>query len=71
MLGRPRKLRKREHDENPNPSRSSKVGIKIRCSRCKQVGHNKITCKQPPTVAELASNVVVTGERVESTQSQR
>jgi hypothetical protein len=47
--GRPkrkRRLEARELRKNDNEMRRAKYGIK--CSRCKQLGHNKSTCKLPP-----------------------
>lgn len=45
MLGRPKKHRRREDDEIRAGCKMSKKGIAMTCSRCLQIGHNKITCK--------------------------
>ena len=44
MPGRPKKERKREPQEQPKAKRLSKVGIVIRCRKCKGIGHNRSTC---------------------------
>ena len=44
MLGRPKKERKREPQEQPKAKRLSKVGTIIRCRKCKGIGHNRSTC---------------------------
>ena len=47
--GRPKKKRRLEGGElrkNDSEMRGATYGIK--CSRCKQLGHNKSTCKLPP-----------------------
>ncbi|KAM3284230.1 hypothetical protein P3S67_023028 [Capsicum chacoense] len=44
MLGRPGKNKRKRKDEQKKWGKLSKKGIKITCSRCKQVGHNKTMC---------------------------
>lgn len=44
MPGRPRTKRRREMHEPPKPTKMSKYGTVIRCTSCKQIGHNKSTC---------------------------
>lgn len=44
--GRPKKARRRELDEPQDPTKLSKRGVKMRCSACGTVGHNKRGCKQ-------------------------
>jgi len=39
-LGRPRKLRRREADENMSHSKNSRRNMQMRCSRCHQYGYN-------------------------------
>jgi len=39
-LGRPKKLRSREADEHASHSKLSKKNLIMKCSRCKQLGHN-------------------------------
>ncbi|XP_058222967.1 uncharacterized protein LOC131332686 [Rhododendron vialii] len=46
--GRPKKSRRREPDEPPkNPYKLSKIGVKMKCTRCGKEGHNTRTCKAP------------------------
>ncbi|KAM3318878.1 hypothetical protein P3S67_006078 [Capsicum chacoense] len=42
--GRPGKNRRKSKDEQKKWGKLSKKGVKITCSRCKQIGHNKTTC---------------------------
>jgi zinc finger SWIM domain-containing protein 3 len=45
--GRPRKLRRRGPDESrdsKNPDRMWKFGARMRCSKCRVLGHNKRAC---------------------------
>ncbi|XP_052625661.1 uncharacterized protein LOC128132761 [Lactuca sativa] len=44
--GRPTTKRKKSTTENIGTHRVSKAGKKIRCSICKEIGHNKATCPQ-------------------------
>jgi alpha-galactosidase len=44
MPGRPKTERRREATEPPKGSRMSKVGTVIRCTKCKQSGHNRTSC---------------------------
>ena len=44
MPGRPRKERRREHGEAKKATKVSKIGTKIKCSKCHQEGHNSRTC---------------------------
>ncbi|CAI9282844.1 unnamed protein product [Lactuca saligna] len=46
MPGRPAIKRKKFTTENTGTNRVSKAGKKIRCSICKEIGHNKATCPQ-------------------------
>jgi len=43
--GRPKKLRIREADEHVSHSKLSKKNLIMKCSRCKQMGHNIRSCK--------------------------
>lgn len=43
--GRPKKLRRREVDEDPNASKLKRANTKYRCTRCDQYGHNNRGCK--------------------------
>ncbi|CAH1413142.1 unnamed protein product [Lactuca virosa] len=46
MPGRPKVNRRRDASEKLPRHTVSKVGKKISCSVCKNVGHNKVTCPQ-------------------------
>ncbi|CAI9299761.1 unnamed protein product [Lactuca saligna] len=46
MPGRPTTKRKKSTTENTGTHRVFKAGKKIRCSICKEIGHNKATCLQ-------------------------
>nr|KAJ0192741.1 hypothetical protein LSAT_V11C800426100 [Lactuca sativa] len=46
MPGRPTTKRKKSTTENIGTHKVSKAGKKIRCSICKEIGHNKATCPQ-------------------------
>ena len=51
MPGRPRKKRIRApHENNYNPNRVPKTGVKMTCQNCLQQGHNKKGCKNPTVV---------------------
>lgn len=56
MPGRPKKERRREATEAPKGTKMSKVGTKIRCSKCKQTGHNKSTCDKKSASVSSQSN---------------
>lgn len=52
--GRPKKLRRRGPDESrdpKNPNRMRKFGAKMRCSKCRVMGHKKRSCPQGRTEA--------------------
>ncbi|KAI8566468.1 hypothetical protein RHMOL_Rhmol02G0043400 [Rhododendron molle] len=44
--GRPKKARRREPEEPKDPIRLGRKGIKMTCSSCGNVGHNKRGCKK-------------------------
>ncbi|KAJ1441841.1 Zinc finger, CCHC-type superfamily [Sesbania bispinosa] len=46
---RPKKLRRREPDEEPNPSRLRRTHTKYTCGNCHQYGHNTRKCPSRPT----------------------
>ena len=43
--GRPKKLRRREADENVSHSKAGKKPVKMKCSKCNQYGHNIRGCR--------------------------
>ena len=53
MPGRPKKQRHRESHEadRRNSSEISRRGRQMKCGKCGQYGHNKKTCKGPPSVS--------------------
>ncbi|KAK8683624.1 hypothetical protein V6N13_039678 [Hibiscus sabdariffa] len=62
MPGRPKKKRRNDKDEplKPKYGKASRAGYKVRCSKCKQVGHRKNKCLQNDNVdntGQSASNV--------------
>ncbi|KAF7133524.1 hypothetical protein RHSIM_Rhsim09G0049900 [Rhododendron simsii] len=56
--GRPKKARRREPDEPQDPTKLTKRGVKMRCSACGTVGHNKRRCKQ--VIAPMRRNANAT-----------
>ncbi|KAK8548198.1 hypothetical protein V6N13_054995 [Hibiscus sabdariffa] len=62
MPGRPKKKRRKDKDEpvKPKYGKPSRAGYKVRCIKCKQVGHRKNKCLQNDNVdntGHSASNV--------------
>ncbi|CAH1446530.1 unnamed protein product [Lactuca virosa] len=53
MQGRPKVNRRKDASERGARHILSKVGKKIMCSVCKQVGHNKVTCSQAEKPTKL------------------
>ncbi|KAJ1390019.1 Transposase, MuDR, plant [Sesbania bispinosa] len=47
--GRPKKQRKKEQSELPDPYKLKRRHSDITCQKCGLTGHNKRTCKGPPT----------------------
>ncbi|KAJ1411451.1 hypothetical protein SESBI_21148 [Sesbania bispinosa] len=47
--GRPKKLRRREPDEDPNPRKLKRSHSTNKCSRCGELGYNIRKCKMPPS----------------------
>lgn len=46
LPGRPKKQRRREHHEDPRPSSQvSRKGKEVKCTKCQQIRHNRLTCK--------------------------
>ncbi|CAN6334603.1 unnamed protein product [Urochloa humidicola] len=70
MPGRPKKERRREATEAPKGSRMSKVGTVIRCTKCKQTGHNRSTCERHATAsATIASQSIAPPNAIANAQS--
>ncbi|KAJ1432333.1 Zinc finger, CCHC-type superfamily [Sesbania bispinosa] len=59
--GSPKNLRRREPDEDPNPSRLKRSHTRYACGNCHQFGHNTRKCKNRPTSGEPSQleNIVV------------
>ncbi|KAJ1417991.1 hypothetical protein SESBI_16259 [Sesbania bispinosa] len=51
-LGRPKKLRRREPNEDPNPTRLKRSHTKYACGYCQQYGHNSRKCTMRPATEE-------------------
>jgi len=52
LPGRPKRRRNKDGDEKARDSSLvSRKGMPARCSKCKQSGHNKASCKGPSTQA--------------------
>jgi hypothetical protein len=49
--GRPKKVRRRGPEEPLNQNRIRKGGVRMRCSKCRGVGHNTRTCPRNITEA--------------------
>jgi histone acetyltransferase (RNA polymerase elongator complex component) len=49
--GKPRKVRTRGPEEPLNQNRMRKRGVKMRCNKCRGVGHNSRTCPRNRTKA--------------------
>jgi len=47
--GRPKKLRKREADENMSHSKAGRKPMRMKCNKCNQYGHNSRGCKAGKT----------------------
>ncbi|KAG5119721.1 hypothetical protein JHK82_034141 [Glycine max] len=47
-VGRPKKLRRREPDEEPSATKYRRTCTKKKCGRCREVGHNVGKCPVPP-----------------------
>lgn len=53
MPGRPKRCRIRAKDElRKKFGKLSKKGVKMTCSKCHQLGHNKSACKYEPTMRD-------------------
>ncbi|KAJ1391997.1 Zinc finger, CCHC-type [Sesbania bispinosa] len=52
----PKKLRRREPDEDPNPTKLKRSHTKYTCGNCHQTGHNTRKCPTRPVVEEPEPN---------------
>ena len=58
MPGRPKKRRNLEQGElDGTDKKMRRTGFIVKCSRCKKVGHNKLTCKVPSTSQTTTTQV--------------
>jgi len=48
-LGRPKKSRRREVNENVGHSKARKKSLKMKCNKCNQYGHNIRGCRTTKT----------------------
>ena len=55
-LSRPKKLRKREPDEDPNKTRLRRDLVPYKCTRCRATGHNSRRCPLLPLVVPEEQN---------------
>ena len=53
--GRPKKLRMREPKELRPRTRLSKMGVVMVCQKCKQLRHNRRSCRQGPQPSSAAT----------------
>ncbi|XP_066161905.1 uncharacterized protein [Oryza sativa Japonica Group] len=56
MQGRPKTTRRREMHEPPKPTKMSRFGSVMRCTRCHQVGYNKSSCAKHNAPAACTSS---------------
>ena len=55
-LSRPKKLRRKEADEDLNPTKLRKKTTKYQCRRCGKPSHNQRKCDFPPPIVEELKN---------------
>lgn len=63
-VGRPKKLRRREPDEEPSATKYRRTCTKKKCGRCREVGHNVGKCPVPPPEPETVDEFVEVNEAV-------
>ncbi|KAG5550078.1 hypothetical protein RHGRI_015138 [Rhododendron griersonianum] len=68
MPGRPRKNRRREADEAPAGASHMKRSQTLRCTNCKEFGHNRRTCQRAPVKKKKGANSQGQGDQ--ATQGQ-
>lgn len=59
--GRPKRLRRRELDEPPNPTKLRRSHTTNKCRRCHTHGRNSRRCPLPPSVVEETPQTEVNG----------
>ena len=59
--GRPKKLRRREPDEDPNRIRLRRDLVPYKCTRCRATGHNSRRCPLPPPIVLEEQNLEPSG----------
>jgi hypothetical protein len=69
LPGRPKKRRNKDANELLDKSQLKRARWGIRCSRCKQSGHNKSTCKLPPPPSQPSSSENPTSTQGTSVQN--
>ena len=57
-VGRPKKLRKRDPIMEDDTIRVSRGGQRLKCGRCKEIGHNVRTCPVQPPQPENEDNQI-------------
>ena len=60
-LSRPKKLRRREPDEDPNRTRLTRDPVAYKGTRCRAIGHNSRRCPLPPPTVLEEENVELNG----------
>ncbi|KAG4950031.1 hypothetical protein JHK86_043270 [Glycine max] len=55
-IGRLKKLRRREVDEDLNPTKLREKTTEYQCRRCEKLGHNQRKCDLPPLIVEEPKN---------------
>ncbi|XP_058182429.1 uncharacterized protein LOC131300547 [Rhododendron vialii] len=68
MPGRPRKNRMREADEAPAGASHMKRSQTLRCTNCKEFGHNRRTCQRAPV--KKKKGAISQGQGDQATQGQ-
>uniref|UniRef100_A0A2N9H3T4 SWIM-type domain-containing protein n=1 Tax=Fagus sylvatica TaxID=28930 RepID=A0A2N9H3T4_FAGSY len=59
LLGRPKKLRRRDPDEPRNPRKVSRMNRHIKCGKCNKVGHNSRSCNAGITAPIITTHIII------------